>query len=223
MGLATARALARRGLHVTIAGRSPVRLAEAAAVLDGPADTVAVDVTRDDDVARLAAGIDRLDHLVITASGALLGNLLDVAPALVREFWEGKFWGPYRLVRALAPRMTPPGSITLFSGAAARRASPGFAFGSALNAAIEALGTSLAAELAPLRVNTVSPGIIATPIWDVMMAPEARDRFFSDTAARLPARRVGTPEDIAGAVLFLIENGYTTGSIVTVDGGYLVS
>lgn len=222
MGLATARMLLGRGARVAIASRSPARLAEGAARLGSGVETIPVDVTRDEDVERLAARVERLDHLVVTTSGALLGNVLEVDPALVREFWEGKFWGPYRVIRALAPRIPPTGSITLFSGAAARRAAPGFAYGSALNAAIEAFATSLAAELAPVRVNTVSPGIVATPIWDIMMAADARDRLFSDTAARLPARRVGTPEDVAGAVAFLVENSYVTGSVVTVDGGYLL-
>jgi NAD(P)-dependent dehydrogenase (short-subunit alcohol dehydrogenase family) len=71
---------------------------------------------------------------------------------------------------------------------------------------------------APVRVNTVAPGLINTPLWQGM-SEEARDGMFERTAGKLPAGRVGQPEDIASAILFVATNPFTTGSTITVDGG----
>jgi NAD(P)-dependent dehydrogenase (short-subunit alcohol dehydrogenase family) len=88
----------------------------------------------------------------------------------------------------------------------------------AINAALQALARGLALELAPARVNAVSPGLIATPLWDGV-AEDKRAAIFTGAAQRLPARRVGQPEDVANAVLFLMTTPFATGSTVRVDGG----
>jgi NAD(P)-dependent dehydrogenase (short-subunit alcohol dehydrogenase family) len=88
----------------------------------------------------------------------------------------------------------------------------------AINSAIEGLGRALAVELAPIRVNTVSPGIVDTPLHSGM-EPGKRKAMFQGIAASVPAKRVGRPEDIAQTVLYLMANGYTTGSTLYVDGG----
>jgi NAD(P)-dependent dehydrogenase (short-subunit alcohol dehydrogenase family) len=87
-----------------------------------------------------------------------------------------------------------------------------------VNGALEAALRPLAAELAPIRVNAVSPGVIDTPGWGTVPA-EQRDRLFEDLAGRLPASRVGRPEEIADAVMMLIGNGYITGHTIVADGG----
>lgn len=88
----------------------------------------------------------------------------------------------------------------------------------AINAALEALARGLALELSPVRVNTVSPGLIATPLWS-KLEDEAREAMYEGAAARLPAGRVGQPEDVANAALYLATTRYATGSTVLVDGG----
>jgi NAD(P)-dependent dehydrogenase (short-subunit alcohol dehydrogenase family) len=88
----------------------------------------------------------------------------------------------------------------------------------AINAALEALARGLALERAPVRVNTVSPGLVDTPLYAAMSDAD-RQAMFDKAAARLPARRVGQPEDIASAILFVATNPFATGSTVTVDGG----
>ena len=93
-----------------------------------------------------------------------------------------------------------------------------FSAGSAINAAIEGLTRALALELSPLRVNAISPGTVATPVWDVV-PEQARLTEFEETAKKLPAKRIGQPEDIAQAAVYLIQCGYATGSVVYVDGG----
>ncbi|WP_378143970.1 SDR family oxidoreductase [Cnuibacter sp. UC19_7] len=109
------------------------------------------------------------------------------------------------------------GSITLFSGVAADRPGPGTVAVTAVNAAIEGLSRSLAVELAPVRVNAVSPGVVDTEGW-AHLGDGAAD-FFEETGRSLPAGRVGRPADIGSTVLHLIDNGYTTASTVHVDGG----
>ena len=157
---------------------------------------------------------------MITASGAALGRFLEIDTADARRFVESKFWGPYAVARRAASQIRRDGSITFFSGAAGSRASPGFSCGSAINAAIEALSRTLSVELAPVRVNTVSPGLVDTPIWESIVSSPERQALFTDTAAKLPAGRIGRPEEVADAVLFLIRNPYTTGTTLFVDGGY---
>jgi NAD(P)-dependent dehydrogenase (short-subunit alcohol dehydrogenase family) len=127
-----------------------------------------------------------------------------------------KFWGAYRVARAA--RVRDGGSITFVSGFLSNRPSPSSVLQGAINAALEALARGLALERAPVRVNTVSPGLIDTPLYANMAAAD-RQAMFDRTAARLPARRVGNPEDIAQAILFVATNPFATGSTVTVDGG----
>jgi NAD(P)-dependent dehydrogenase (short-subunit alcohol dehydrogenase family) len=129
---------------------------------------------------------------------------------------ESKFWGAYRVARAA--KVKGGGSITFISGFLSNRPSPTAVLQGAINGALEALARGLALELAPIRVNTVSPGLTDTPLYDRMSEAD-RTAMFERTAARLPARRVGQPEDVAQAVVFLASNPFATGSTVTVDGG----
>jgi NAD(P)-dependent dehydrogenase (short-subunit alcohol dehydrogenase family) len=129
---------------------------------------------------------------------------------------ESKFWGAYRVARAA--KIKQGGSLTFISGFLSVRPSAGAVLQGAINAALEALARGLALELAPIRVNAVSPGLIETPLWSGM-AEVQRKTMFADVAAQLPARRVGQPEDVANAVLFLATTPFATGSTVRVDGG----
>ena len=133
---------------------------------------------------------------------------------------EGKFWGAWRVARKAEIRAG--GSLTLVSGFLSIRPRPNSAIVGAANGAIESLARSLALDLAPVRVNAVSPGIIDTPIRAAM--PEtARQELLAKTAAALPVGRVGTGEDIARQIMAFMTIGFMTGSIVYLDGGALVS
>ncbi len=89
----------------------------------------------------------------------------------------------------------------------------------AINAALEGLVRALAVELAPIRVNAVSPGWVDTPIWE-FVAGDRKDAMLAGMAERLPVGRVGRPEDIAQAIAFLVGNGFTTGTVLHVEGGH---
>jgi len=161
-----------------------------------------------------------VDHVVATAAQLKTGPFKTVAMEDVRGTMESKFWGAWRVARSAQIR--PGGSLTLVSGFLSIRPRPNSAIVGAANGAIESLARSLALELAPVRVNAVSPGIIDTPIRAAMPEAARRD-MLAKTAASLPVGRVGVGEDIARQILAFMTIGFATGSIVYIDGGALVT
>ncbi len=219
IGLATARAVVAQGAHVVIAGRTPEKLAQARAVLGPRARTHVLDALREEDVRAFFSDVGPFDHLV-TAAGPQAGDVafLDMDMAAVRERFDAKFWTQYHAVKHGAPLVRAGGSIVLFSGWMGRKPMLGVSTYAAIDGAIEALTKNLALELAPIRINAVNPGVIATPLWD-SLPEEMRRGVLDGFAHSLPVGRVGTPEDVSKAVLFLMDNGFATGAIVDVDGG----
>ncbi len=217
MGMAVAKMLHSLGHEVVIAGRSVERLEKAKGVIGG-GEAFVLDVMNEGEVARFFEQVGPFDHLVITAASFVMGSFLKQAVEEARGFFDSKFWGQYVAAKHGAPYIRKGGSITFFCGSAGQRPFINFAAGSAINAAIEGLTRALALELSPIRVNAIAPGTVVTPVWDVVPQGE-RLKEFEEAAKRLPVKRVGQPEDVAQAVLYLIQCGYATGSIVYVDGG----
>jgi NAD(P)-dependent dehydrogenase (short-subunit alcohol dehydrogenase family) len=218
IGLSTAELAKAEGADVVIASRNKDRLAAAAEKIG--ARPIVVDVTDDGSVADLFKTCGTVDHVVVTAAQLRSGPFKSVSMDDVRATMEGKFWGAWRVARAAEIRAG--GSLTLVSGFLSIRPRPNSAIVGAANGAIESLARSLALDLAPVRVNAVSPGIIDTPIRAAM--PEAaRQELLAKTAAALPVGRVGTGEDIARQILAFMTIGFMTGSVVYLDGGALVS
>src|SRR5271169_2448094 len=218
IGLATAELAKKEGAEVIIASRSADKLKAAADRLGARA--IAADVSSDDSVANLFKQCGPVDHVVVTAAQLKTGPFKSVAMNDVRSTMEGKFWGAWRCARAAEIRAG--GSLTLVSGFLSIRPRPNSAIVGATNGALESLTRSLALELAPVRVNCVSPGIIDTPIRAAM--PEAaRKEMLAKAAAALPVGRVGVGEDIAQQILALMTNGFASGSIIYLDGGALVA
>jgi NAD(P)-dependent dehydrogenase (short-subunit alcohol dehydrogenase family) len=108
------------------------------------------------------------------------------------------------------------------AGSFSQRPKPGAFVMTSINSAIEGLGRALAVELSPIRVNVVSPGVVDTPMYS-RIPEEQRKAMYQQTAASLPAKRVGQAEDIAAAFLFFMGNSYATGTTLYVDGGSMVS
>ncbi|MEW6440845.1 MAG: SDR family oxidoreductase [bacterium] len=219
MGFASAQALAAAGASVWIASRSEKRLQDAAARLGKGTRTSTLDVTCESEVKAFFEKCDPFDHLVTCAAGTAMGFFAFSETAPVRDYFESKFWGQYLTARYGSQKIRPGGSITLFSGAANKKATAMMTPSAAINGAIEGLARTLAQELAPIRVNVVSPGLIDTELHAGMPADQ-KAGLFAMVAQSLPIKRVGLPEDAARAVLFLIECEYATGSVVSVDGGY---
>ncbi|WP_379156593.1 SDR family oxidoreductase [Paenibacillus sp. sgz5001063] len=221
IGLATAQLAAVDGAEVVLASRSEGKLEQAKAVLGPGANVVTytLDVTDEDQVRSLFAELGAFDHLVVTAAETKGGPFLTTPTSASRQLMDNKFWGQYYAAKYAAPNLNPRGSITLFSGVVAFKAMAGSSVLGAVNAAVANLGQTLALELAPLRVNTVSPGIIDTPS-RAGMTEETRSAFYKSTAAKLPVQRVGTALDVAEGVLYLIRNGFVTGTVLHVEGGH---
>lgn len=218
IGLATAELAKKEGAEVIIASRSAAKLDPVAERLKVTA--IPTDVTNDQSVVELFKRTGPVDHVVLTAAQLRTGPFKTVAMEDVRATMEGKFWGAWRVAREAEIR--PGGSLTLVTGFLSVRPRPNSAIVSAANGALESLARALALELAPVRVNAVSPGVIDTPIRAAM--PEAaRKEMLAKTAASLPVGRVGAAEDIAWQILSFMANGFATGSIVYVDGGALVN
>lgn len=148
--------------------------------------------------------------------GSVRGLPLDDAYSAM----DSKFWGTYRVARSV--RIRDGGSLTLILGFLSVRPGKNAVLQGAINAALEALGRGLALELSPVRVNTVSPGLIDTPI-RAKMDVASREKLYQDTAERLPAKCVGKPEHVAQAVIYLAATDYSSGSTVLVDGGAAIA
>lgn len=223
MGLSVAQKLLAAGAEVIIAGRSEERLRAARTTLGMDRVEIAVmDIGEQSQVAALFARIGRLDHVVVTAADLPYGPAIKLTEPDVMRAVRSKFLGPLFVAQQVAASIEPGGSMTFTSGIAARRPLRGGSMAAALNSGLEGLVRALAVELAPIRVNAVSPGWTETPIWDAMagMTAERKQELFTSMAARLPSGRIGKPEDIADAVVFLMNNRFTTGTVLDVDGGH---
>jgi NAD(P)-dependent dehydrogenase (short-subunit alcohol dehydrogenase family) len=219
IGEATARAFLDRGDRVTVAGRDPDRLARALGRLDDRADGEALDAADPRGVAELAGRIAPIDVLVLALSGARGGGPFSALElSELRAGFEGKLWPQLTALQQALPSMAPDGAVVMVTAGSARSDLPGTAGLAAINGALEAMVGPLAAELAPLRVNAVSPGVVDTPWWDAQ-GPEMRQSVFEHFSSWLPAGRIGRPEDVAAAIVALATNGYITGSILDCAGG----
>ncbi|WP_067707763.1 SDR family oxidoreductase [Nocardia yamanashiensis] len=174
-----------------------------------------VDLTDEDSIRALAERVGELDHLVSLAADHANGPVTELDRDAVHRAFDAKVIGPILLAKHFAPRFRPGGSILLFSGVAAWRPAPGRSVMAATNAAAATLAEALAVELAPLRVNALSPGIIDSGAWD----GPGKAAFFEGVAARNPARRVGGTADVSAAALLALTNPFLTGATLHVDGG----
>lgn len=224
MGLATARAAAAEGARVTIAGRDATRLARAAQLVGPGTASRTLDIVDEAAVAAFFGAVGPFDHLVITAHASsvvtgAIAPLADMTVAAARAFMETKFWGPFMAAKHGRPRLAVRGSIVFFSGAAGtRKLLPNHTAIGATNGAVEAFARQLAKEIAPQRVNVIAAGLVRTPTYEGL--PEAaREGMYAHYAQQALVGRVGEPEDIARAAVYLMTNDYVTGQIHEIDGG----
>lgn len=226
IGLAIARQSLARGYEVAIAGRTAERLRQMAEALGNGTRAVVVDAR---DEAALRDALQRhgpVDHLVTTvgpgSTRQRYATFLDQPTDDARALFENKFWAQYVCAKQGAAFVRQGGSITLFGGGAARKPVRGMAALAAVQAATEGLVRGMAIDLAPLRVNAVAPGRIASSSFDAMPAAE-REAMLKAWADGLPVQRIGQVDDAAEAALYLMGNRYTTGNVLYVDGGHYLA
>ncbi|WLW51004.1 SDR family oxidoreductase [Streptomyces sp. YU58] len=222
IGRAVAEAAAREGADVVVASRRQESVDAALKRLPEGAEGHVLDATDEEAVRGFFERIGGFDHLVYTAGEPLLlEGLADSDLGRARRFLDTRLWGAYTAVKYGAPVIRPGGSVVLTTGTAGRRPMPGTTVAASLCGAMESLTRALALEIAPVRVNVVSPGVVRTELWRELPQTE-RDGLFASSAASLPVGRVGEAGDVAEAYLYLMRNGYSTGATVVVDGGGLL-
>jgi NAD(P)-dependent dehydrogenase (short-subunit alcohol dehydrogenase family) len=218
IGLAAAVQAKAVGALVTIIGSDRARAQQAAAEhgLDG---WRVADVTRAETISAALSDIGHVDHLVMLAGSFVVGKVLDADMTHLQRAFDERIWAAIHTIRTLGDRLAADGSITLISGALADRPNAyGTAVIAAASAAMEALGRGLVLELAPRRVNVLSPGPIDTPILAKALG-DGRDAYVASLSERLPLHRLGTAEEAGAAVIFLMANGWMNGEVLHVDGG----
>ncbi|ROM69751.1 short-chain dehydrogenase [Pseudomonas brassicacearum] len=218
IGLSAAIQAKASGAKVFVIGSNPDRAQQAANTheLDG---WRAADVTKPEQIRVALADIPKVDHLVLLAGTFVAGKVLEADVTYLQRAFDERIWASVHALRALGNRLSKDGSVTFISGALADRPNAhGTAVLAAASAAMEAFARGLALELAPIRVNTLSPGPIDTPILAKAMG-DARDGFVAALEQTLPLHRLGTADEAAAAVLFLMTNGFMNGATINVDGG----
>lgn len=222
IGLGVAAAALESGANVVVVGRSPEKLHKAERTLgaDRRVTSLAVDMTKETEVAQLFDQVGAFDHLVSTAGTPPPNYPIDHTDIdVVRRFVDSKLLGAVTLAKHAVPTLRPGGSMIFTSGINKDRPPvPGGSVVAAIAGSFSYFAHALALELAPTRVNVVSPGWVDTPMWDEIVGA-AKSGFFADMAPRLPARKIATPADIARAYVYLMESELTTGETIHIDGG----
>jgi NAD(P)-dependent dehydrogenase (short-subunit alcohol dehydrogenase family) len=219
IGLAVAEQAASQGAEVVIVSSSAERVQEAVKSIAGNVRGEAVNVSDEKAVESFFSNAGAFDHLVFTAGDSLqLHQLADTDLKQARRAFELRYWSALATVKYGSPQIRNGGSIVLTTGVAGQRPHSGWVIAASVCGTIEALTRALAIELAPIRVNAVSPGVVRTNLWQNMSSSE-REQLFESMGKRLPVGRVGEAHDIAQAYLFLMQEGFSTGQTVVVDGG----
>ena len=215
IGLATAKLFAARRARVTIVGRDREKLARAVRSLGSYGEGEAFDASDRAALDAFFARIGPIDHLILAASaGEGAGSFAALEAGALRRGFEGKFWVHWHAAQSALPHIGEGGSITFVTAASSRKAGPGTSGLAAINGALESLARTLARELAPLRVNAVSPGVVDSPWWADKPAG-----MFEAASRSAPLARPGRVEEVAEAIAFLVDNRFVTGVVLDVDGG----
>ncbi|MBF9141584.1 SDR family oxidoreductase [Hymenobacter properus] len=219
IGLATAQAAAAEGALVVIASSNQARVDGALQTLPAGSEGYALDLTNEAQVQTFFAQRGAFDHLIFTAGESLqLGEVATTGLDAMRRAFELRYFGAITAVKYAQPHLRPGGSVVLTTGIASRRPGKGWAVGASICGAMDGLTRALAVELAPIRVNAVSPGIVRTDLWASI--PEAeREAMYASFSQQLLTRRVGEAVEVAQTYLYLLRQSFSTGQIVVVDGG----
>ncbi|NWD83026.1 SDR family oxidoreductase [Pseudomonas reactans] len=216
IGAAVAKAAAAQGAQVVLAGRRLV------SGVENGLRSEPVDVTDAASLQRLFETVGRFDHLVYTSGPSVRAKtLIETDLVEAQENFNVKLWGSLRAIQLALPFLSEHGSISLTSGQLGRKSVAGQFIKTGINAATEALVKQLAKELAPRRVNAISPGVIDTPAY-AGLAEDQRLAMFAKAGGALPVGRVGQAQEVAAGYVLAMENGFMTGAVIDIDGGGLL-
>lgn len=219
IGLATAQAAARKGASVVIASSSKDRVQAALATLPAGAEGHIANLADENAIRTLFETIAEFDHLIYTAGENLqLGSLASADIDAAHRFFGVRYWGAVCAAKYGSRKIRAGGSIVFTSGIAGARPRAGWAIAASVCGAMEGLTRALAVELAPIRVNIVSPGVVKTALWSNMTEAD-RVALYQQTSQRLPVGHVGDAAEVAQAYLYLMQQSYATGQVLVIDGG----
>lgn len=218
---ATTQLLSSLGAEVIVTARSHEKLEQSLADLSDKVSGGVLDLTDEESIKAFFEKTGNFDHLVTTAASSMLATLKEMNFKAAKELIATKLWGQMLCVYHSLPYLSKTGSVTLFSGTVSQKPIAGASMFAAAGGGSEAAGRVWAYELAPIRVNSIVPGIIDTRLWeDITGNKDAAQAQLDNIAKILPVQRVGRPEEIAKAVAFLIDNGFVNGTSLVVDGGH---
>jgi NAD(P)-dependent dehydrogenase (short-subunit alcohol dehydrogenase family) len=218
-GLATAKAAASEGANIVVVSSSRQRVDSALAQLPSGTEGFTADLADEQQIENLFKNIGEFDHLVFTAGESLqLKELGDVNMDEARKFFNIRYWGALMAAKYGSTYIRKGGSIILTNGTIGLRPWKGWAVAASITGAIESLTRALAVELAPIRVNSVCPGMVKTDLWKDMTEAD-REAMYNSVGNTLLTGKIGEAEDIVEAYLYLLKGNYTTGQIVVADGG----
>ncbi|AMY54536.1 SDR family oxidoreductase [Rhodococcoides fascians] len=217
IGRAVATEIIDSGGSVVLAGRRPDVVERVVSALGDRASALTVDLSDEESIAAAAATVGAIDHVVSLAADHANGPIGELDVADIRKAFDAKVIGPIQLAKHFGGHISEGGSLLFFSGVAAWKPAPGLSIMSTTNGAVSFLVEALAVELAPIRVNAVSPGIVDSGAWDAM--GDGKQSFFEETARANPAGRVGRPADVVATVLYALTATFVTGTTLHVDGG----
>jgi NAD(P)-dependent dehydrogenase (short-subunit alcohol dehydrogenase family) len=226
MGLATARLAVNNGFRVIIASRSQAKLDAAFNKIDSQnATAYRVDTLDEKSTAELFEKVGKIDHLVITAAETDFLSIKTSSVNEVKELFDSRYFGPFRVTQAALEHMDPAGSITLFSGTAGVKAFKEYEVLASISAAIDGFARTLALTLAPIRVNSISPGLIDTPAIrsDNGGDDDTTMEVFQEVIKSQAVERIGRADEIAQGVIYLATNQFITGTTLFIDGGLAIS
>jgi NAD(P)-dependent dehydrogenase (short-subunit alcohol dehydrogenase family) len=219
LGLATAKAAAHEGAHVTIVSSNQERIHSAMKELPEGTRGYPVDLSQEKNIKHFFEEQGNFDHLVYTAGENITMSMIDQTDIeKSKDFFTIRFWGAFAAIKYGAPFVNEGGSITLMSGNFGQRPAKGYSLGATICGAMDAFTRAMAVELAPIRVNNIAAGIIKTNLWN-NMSTEDRESFYKYMESTLLLRRVGEAEDIAKAFIYLMKQPFSTGQSLVIDGG----
>jgi NAD(P)-dependent dehydrogenase (short-subunit alcohol dehydrogenase family) len=219
IGLEVARQAVALGAEAVVASSNAQRVQQAVTSLGGKAEGHPLDLADEQAIQTFFQNLGDFDHLVFTAGDSLqLNELRGADLKKARGAFELRYWGALAAVKYGTPNIRKSGSIVLTTGIAGRRPQKGWVFGASVCGAMDSLTRALAIELAPIRVNAVCPGFVRTNLWQKIPEQE-REAMYETVGKKMPVGRVGEASEIARAYLFLMQEEFSTGQIVVVDGG----
>lgn len=218
IGLAAAKQLAALGAEVVAVSRNPEKAGDVPAGIT----LKKCDVLDRETMAELFKECAPFDILISAATGGAraIGPFLEMDMDGYKASFD-KLWGYANVVRLGTEHMSENGSIVLVSGSPARKTKPGQVAIGSVGGAVEAMVRAVAPEIAPRRLNLVSPGMIDTPM--TTMQGEERVAYYKNATASNVIPRAGTSDEVAQAIVFMIQNDFVTGTTIDVDGGWLLS